>query len=149
MTSHIIAILKQIAIFAENDNHPAFSECVNGRTAREQTYLRVKHYCFEGTRLNQLGARGYGLISFRTQRFPKIFGLSIPKFPKQSRKNGTRTHFRRFSTQELDIVADFRRTFAFINGLFSLCFFMLWCYPVEAYIRCSRWQEFKLFVLTR
>ena len=39
MTSHIIAILKQIAIFAENDSHPAFSECVNERTVREKKYL--------------------------------------------------------------------------------------------------------------
>ena len=77
MTSHIIAILKQIAIFAENDSHPAFSECVNERTVREKKTPMSKNAldCFEG-------ARGYGLISFRTQRFPKIFGLSIPKFPK-------------------------------------------------------------------
>ena len=42
MTSQIIAILKQIAIFAENDSHPAFSECVNERTVREKKYLWVK-----------------------------------------------------------------------------------------------------------
>lgn len=71
MTSHIIVILKQIAIFVENDSHAAFSECVNERTAREQKYLKSK------TVLNcSKGARGYGLISFRTQSFPKIFGLS-------------------------------------------------------------------------
>lgn len=42
MTSHIIAILKQIAIFAENDSHHAFSECVNERTVREKKYLWEK-----------------------------------------------------------------------------------------------------------
>ena len=91
MTSHIIAILKQIAIFAENDSHPAFSECVNERTVREKKIPMSKNAldCFEG-------ARGYGLISFRTQRFPKIFGLSIPKFPKWSRKKWDKKSFSAF-----------------------------------------------------
>lgn len=129
--------------FAENDSHPAFSECVNERTVREKKYLWVKmHWTVSKAR----AVMGW---SVSVRRFPKIFGLSIPKFPKWSRKKWDKNSFSAFFYSRIGHSSWFQKNFRFYKWhIFSLFLYVLVLSGLGL-SKSTRWQEFKPFVLTR